>query len=317
MDSNPSQTQITHDFTPFFRVYNTGHIEKFVEPDFVAPSHDPLTAVTSRDVAVVPENNVSARIFLPKTTAADPKKLPLLIYIHGGGFSLESAFSSLYHNYANSLASESRSVVVSIEYRLAPEHPIPACYDDSYAVVKWVDSHSPVGGGPDPWLNEYADFQGVYVGGDSAGANIAHDMVIRASNSRENGLGIKFAGLILVHPFFGSGKPDKLWDFICPETPGSNDPRLNPSADMDLLSKLGCERVLVCVAEKDWLRRRGLHYYEALKRSDWKGWIECFETEGEEHVFHLFDPTHDKANTLLKRIVGFMDSGAPNLVSRF
>lgn len=223
MDSNPSQTQITHDFTPFLpglqhRPHREVRRTRFRRPIARSTNRRYIQRRRRRAGKQRLRQNIP-----PQNHRRDPKKLPLLIYIHGGGFSLESAFSSLYHNYANSLASESRSVVVSIEYRLAPEHPIPAYYDDSYAVVKWVDSHSRVGGGPDPWLNEYAEFQRVYVGGDSAGANIAHDMVIRASNSRENGLGIKFAGLILVHSFFGSGKPDKLWDFICPETPGSND----------------------------------------------------------------------------------------------
>ncbi|KAK6159375.1 hypothetical protein DH2020_006689 [Rehmannia glutinosa] len=141
---------------------------------------------------------------------------PLIIYIHGGAFSLQSAFSSLYHNYANSLASQSRSVVVSIEYRLAPEHPIPACYDDCYAAVKWIGSHTRVEGGPDPWLNEHADFNRVYAAGDSAGANLAHNIVTRA----DVGLGFKFAGLILVHPFFGIGKPDKLLEFHLPRHDG-------------------------------------------------------------------------------------------------
>ncbi|KAI3446015.1 hypothetical protein Pfo_002680 [Paulownia fortunei] len=317
MDSNP--TQITHDFPPFFRIHNSGHIERYLEHDFVTPSHNPQTGVVSRDVVISPENNVSARMFLPRTTKGDPK-LPLLIYIHGGAFSIQSAFSSMYHNYANSLASESRSVVISIEYRLAPEHPLPACYDDSYAVLKWVDSHSRVGEGPDPWLNEYADFQRVYVAGDSAGANIAHNLAIRANDNPEymadDGLSFKFAGLILVHPFFGIGKSDKLWNFICPDTTGSNDFRLNPTANMDILSRLRCDRVLVCVAEKDFLRDRGRNYYEGLKKSDWKGVVEFFETAGEEHVFHLFDPACDKAISLLKRIVGFMNCGA-HVMSHF
>ncbi|GFP87957.1 2-hydroxyisoflavanone dehydratase [Phtheirospermum japonicum] len=172
MGSNP--TQITHDFPPFFRVHNTGRIERYLDHDFVPPSHDPQSGVVSRDVIISPEN-VSARIYIPKA-AQDDRKLPLLIYIHGGAFSIQSAFSSLYHNYVNILASRSRSVVISIEYRLAPEHPSPACYDDSYAVVDWIGSHSRDGPGPDPWLNEHVDFNSVYLAGDSAGANIAHNM---------------------------------------------------------------------------------------------------------------------------------------------
>ncbi|KAL3814209.1 hypothetical protein ACJIZ3_015477 [Penstemon smallii] len=294
MDSNP--THITHDFPPFFRVHNTGHIERYIEHDFVSPSNDPQNAVLSKDVILSPENHVSVRIYRPNTPKPYPKR-PLIIYIHGGAFSVLSAFSSLYHNYVNTLASESGSVVVSLDYRLAPEHPIPACYDDCWTVVKWTESHSRVGQGPDPWINEYVDFGRVYLAGDSAGANIAHNMVIRADNCKDHELGFKFAG-----------EPDKLWNFIAPDSTGSNDLRLNPAANMDLLSNLGCEKVLVCVAEKDLLRNRGWYYYQALKKSDWKGRVEFFETLRGEHVFYLFDPDCEKAVSLMRRIVSFVNS---------
>ncbi|PIN20445.1 Arylacetamide deacetylase [Handroanthus impetiginosus] len=296
---NPETAQVTHDFPSLFRVYDNGQIARYQEHDFVPPSLDPKTGVESRDVVISPENNVSARIYLPKT-AGGGGKLPLIIYIHGGAFSIQSAFSSLYHYYINELASESGSIVVSIEYRLAPEHPIPACYDDSYAAIKWVDSHAGAGQGPDPWLNECADFERVYVAGDSAGATISHNMVIRG------GFGFKFSGLILIHPFFGIGEPNKLWDFICPDTIGPQDLRLNPTAHLDHLSKLGCERVLVCVAGKDSLRERGWNYYQKLKNTDWEGVVEFFETHGEDHVFHLFDRECENSISLMKRIVSFI-----------
>ncbi|KMT16556.1 hypothetical protein BVRB_3g048490 [Beta vulgaris subsp. vulgaris] len=60
------------------------------------------------------------------------KKLPLLLYFHGGGFCLESTFSSKYHNYLNSLASEAQVMIVfvSVEYRRAPKDRLPAAYHD-------------------------------------------------------------------------------------------------------------------------------------------------------------------------------------------
>ncbi|PIN20444.1 Arylacetamide deacetylase [Handroanthus impetiginosus] len=285
---NPETAQVTHDFPPFFRVYDNGQI-----------ANTKNTILCPHLLTPKPASNPETSIYLPKTTAAGGK-LPLIIYIHGGAFSIQSAFSSLYHYYINELASESGSIVVSIEYRLAPEHPILAFYYDSYAAIKWVDSHSRAGQGPDQWINEYADFERVYVAGDSAGANISHNMVIRG------GFGFKFSGLILIHPFFGIGNPDKVWDFICPDTIGSHDLRLNPTADLDRLSKLGCERVLVCVAGNDNLRERGWNYYQKLKNTDWKGVVEFFETHGEVHVFHLFDLECENSTSLLKRIVNFI-----------
>ncbi|KAL2457741.1 putative carboxylesterase 2 [Forsythia ovata] len=306
MDPNSADT--LHDFPPFFRVHKNGKIDRYLETDFVPPLHDPTTDVQSKDVVISPENAVSARLFLPKSTIPN-QKLPLLIYVHGGAFSIESAFSSLYHNYLNTLVAEAKVIAVSIEYRLAPEYAVPACYDDCWEVIKWVELHAG-GQGPDPWLNEFADFDRVFLAGDSAGANIAHNTAIRVSLD-EFGSGIKIVGIILVHPFFGNGKTDNLWMFICPETSGSNDPRLNPAADLDLLSKLGCNRVLVCTAGKDRFKERGLIYYDAVKNSNWKGEIEIFDIEGEDHVFHLFKSTCENAVLLLKKIVGFMNQNLP------
>ncbi|CAA0807551.1 Probable carboxylesterase 2 [Striga hermonthica] len=305
MDSTP--IILAHDFPPFFRIHSTGRVERYHRHDFVSPSHDPLTGVASKDVSISAENGASARIYLP---TADPgRKLPLLVYIHGGAFCIESAFSSFYHRYLNALASRSRSVVVSVEYRLAPEHPIPACYEDAHAVVEWVGSHSGSEPGPNPWLNDRADFSRAYVAGDSAGANIAHDMVVRSSVSGP-GIGLRFSGLILIHPYFGAGKPEKLWDFLCPDSKGAGDVRLNPAADPDQLARLGCDRVLVCVAEKDLLRNRGLIYCEGLRKSGFRGPVELFESVGEGHVFHLLDPVCDGSGVLMDRVVGFISGSS-------
>ncbi|KAK2991494.1 hypothetical protein RJ640_016529 [Escallonia rubra] len=126
------------------------HVDRFLGSPFVpASDYHQTLAVRSKDIAI---STASARLFLPKTTEPN-EKLPLLIYIHGG------AFSSAYHNYLSSLVEESNVIAVSIEYRLAPEPPIPACYEDCYAVMKWVAQHNNSGDRPglDPWLNEHAD----------------------------------------------------------------------------------------------------------------------------------------------------------------
>ncbi|KAL1534672.1 putative carboxylesterase 12 [Salvia divinorum] len=298
MESDP--TQIAHDFPPFFRVHSTGHVERYITHDFVPPGHDPLTDVVSKDVLISPQTPLSVRLFLPKIPPSDPKP-PLIFYTHGGGFTIESAFSSTYHRHLNALASLSRSLIVSVDYRLAPEHPIPACYDDSFAALRWVDSRS------DPWISDHADLRRVFLAGDSAGANIAHNTLVRARS--DGGFGLGFAGLILVHPFFGIGKADRVWDYTCPGSGGVDDPRLHPMAHPDVMSGLGCGRVLVCVAEKDFLRSRGLGYYQSLKESGWNGVVEMFETPGEQHVFHLLDHTSANAAALLTRIVQFVNSG--------
>ncbi|KAJ6400092.1 hypothetical protein OIU84_015698 [Salix udensis] len=116
----------------------------------------------------------------------------------------------------------------------------------------------------------------VVLGGDSSGANIAHNLAMAAGNP-ETGLDIGLLGIALVHPYFwgsvriGSeagypddkflvnrGYVDRVWPFICPSNPDNDDPRVNPVAGgAPSLAGLGCKRVLVCVAEHDVLKDRG------------------------------------------------------------
>lgn len=70
---------------------------------------------------------------MPRIPNNNPeKKLPLVVYIHGGGFSIASAFHLGYHKYVSSLVAQANVIAVSVDHRLAPEHPIPACYVHPY-----------------------------------------------------------------------------------------------------------------------------------------------------------------------------------------
>ncbi|KAI3769861.1 hypothetical protein L6452_00975 [Arctium lappa] len=294
-----TQDEILHDFYPILRVYKDGRIHKKTTTPIVPPSDDPQTTVRSKDVVISTNPKIAARLYLPKTTTTTTK-LPLLIYIHGGAFAIESAFSTLYHNHLNSLTAAANIAAVSIEYRLAPEHPIPACYDDCWETLKWVADT------PDPWIRNHADLSRVFLAGDSAGANIAHNIMVRFS---ENGVGsgLKIVGMALIHPFFSFDEEDKLWMFLCPGTSGLDDPRMNPAADPELLAKMVCEKVVVCTAGKDHLRERGWSYYEALKKSGWGGKLQIMESEDKEHCFHLFNPTSEKAQALVSFLSSFVN----------
>jgi len=68
---------------------------------------------------------------------------------------------------------------------------------------------------------------------------------------------------------------------------------------------LGCRRVVVCVAEKDVLKERGWIYYNALSRSRWRGVVEIYETEGEDHCFH--DLGCEKAHDLIQCLADFFN----------
>ncbi|KAH0727475.1 hypothetical protein KY290_003194 [Solanum tuberosum] len=204
----------------------------------------------------------------------------------------------MYDSYIHKLTAEANVIIVSIDYRLAPEHPIPACYDDSWAVLNWAAQ------GTEPWLKIHANFSRVFLAGDSAGANIAHNLMVRASE--ESHFVTSLVGMALIDPYFGNGKPDSLWTYLCPKSNGINDSRFNPAAHRSMLSELKCSKVLVCTAGKDFLRDRAWTYYETLKKSGWKGQLGIKEIEGEGHVFHLFNQTSEKAKVLMKSIVHFL-----------
>ncbi|CAL9022250.1 unnamed protein product [Prunus brigantina] len=314
-----SNEDLAHDFSPMIKVYKDGRVERLTGTERVPPSTHPENGVQSKDVVISQEPAISARIFIPKTSTHSPQtKLPLLIYFHGGGFCIESSSSPAYHSYVNTLVSEANVVAVSVDYRLAPEHPLPAAYNDSWAAIKWVASHFD-GNGSEDWLNRFADFQRVFFAGDSAGANITHNMAVKLGCERL--VGVKLVGIVLVHPYFWGTEPvgeelttpvatkeymAAVWRFACPSTCGSDDPLINPAKDPKL-GKLGCEKVLVCVAEKDGLKDRGWHYSEILKKSGWNGAVEVIEAKGEGHVFHLFNPICDNAVALQKKIVSFLN----------
>ncbi|KAM1106283.1 hypothetical protein ACFX13_003213 [Malus domestica] len=301
MDSKPS-SEVSFEFPTAFRIYNDGRTERFKGIETVPPSTDSTTGVQCKDIVLSPQSGLSARVFLPKLP--DPtRKLPLLIFIHGGAFVIESPYSPLYHKHVRLLASEANVVALSVHYRRAPEHPLPVAFEDSWDAVEWAAAHS-TRNGPEAWLNDHVDFDRVFIGGDSAGATLTHHVVRQAGL---DGLsGTRIVGMILFHPYFMDDEPDKLLEVIYPTCGGSDDPRVRPGNDPKL-GEIGCGRVLVFVAEKDFLRDRGWAYHEALKKSGYGGVVEIVESQGEDHVFHLFNPSCDNAVDLVKKVVSFVN----------
>ncbi|KAL0412536.1 UNVERIFIED_CONTAM: putative carboxylesterase 4, mitochondrial [Sesamum radiatum] len=295
--------EIAADASPFFRLYKDNTIDRLGQRQVVPPSDDPQAAVRSKDVLIDQNTGVSVRIFAPGRR--DPsQKLPLVVYIHGGAYCVGSPSNPVFHNFVSKLVEKSNVIAVSIDYRLAPESPLPIAYEDSWAAFQWIAVHAN-GKGPDQWLNEYADFRRVFLGGESAGANIANDVAIRAGT--EQLLGVEIVGVFLVHPFFVGNEVAKLYKYLCPTSSGrGDDPRLNPSVDPRIRNMAG-RRVAFFVAEKDTLREGARGYYEGLKKSEWRGEVEIFETEGEGHCFHLFNLNSEKAEAVMDRLVGFLN----------
>jgi acetyl esterase/lipase len=114
---------------------------------------------------------VTVRLYRP-TEARDP--LPVLVWMHAGGWVLGNI--ELEDLMARELAKSVRCAVVSVEYRLAPEHPYPAALEDSYAVLKWLVADG---------KKHAVDARRIAVGGSSAGANLAAGTALLARDRGE------------------------------------------------------------------------------------------------------------------------------------
>jgi acetyl esterase len=129
--------------------------------------------------------SIPARVYRPKSAGSDGAPLPAIVYYHGGGFVTGSV--KIFDDLTRTLANATSSLVVSVDYRLAPAHPYPAAVDDAYAAFAWVAENA--------WTLG-ADPGRVSVGGDSAGGNLAAVVSLRA----RDGGGPKVAAQLLYYP---------------------------------------------------------------------------------------------------------------------
>nr|XP_027081097.1 carboxylesterase 1-like [Coffea arabica] len=111
-------------------------------------------------------------------------------------FQLRGCFDDLHR----ALATEVPFVVVSIEHRLAPEHRLPAAYEDCLEAVHWIKNSQ------DEWLEKYANLSNSFLMGSSSGGNIAYHVGLSASSCVDDLKPLNIKGLILHQAFFGGNK---------------------------------------------------------------------------------------------------------------
>lgn len=225
---------------------------------------DALPPVASVEDVTVPggDGDRPARIYRP--AAAGP--LPTIVMLHGGGFVIGDL--DTHDLMARSLANDCQAVVVSVDYRLAPEHPWPAGVEDAVAAVRWAAGS----------LDSLGGDARLAVAGDSAGGNLA---AVAAQTLRDEG--VELAGQLLLYPVTdpGGGYPSyeenatgyfldldtMIWfdDHYVGHlaTLDRTDPRLAPLHG----SLSGLPPTVLVVAEYDPLRDDGLAYAEALARA--------------------------------------------------
>jgi len=132
-----------------------------------------------------PHGAIPARIYTPKTLRKNNGLAPCLVFYHGGGWVIGDLDS--HDVVCRKLAHEGELIVISIDYRLAPEHKFPAAVDDAMSAVKWIASNAKELG---------IDASRLVVGGDSAGGNLAAVTALAA----RDGDGPKLAGQVLIYP---------------------------------------------------------------------------------------------------------------------
>jgi acetyl esterase len=146
-----------------------------------APKLDvPLESITDRSIDG-PDGALPVRIYTPKGRAP----FPLLVYFHGGGYVIGDL--NIADGICRALSYMGDCIVMSVDYRLAPEHPFPVPNDDAFGAVRWASLHAEEIG---------ADPNRLAVGGDSAGANLSAAVTLRA----RDGGGPKLRAQVLMYP---------------------------------------------------------------------------------------------------------------------
>lgn len=228
-----------------------------VAPEALVPG------VTAADCDIAgATGSLPARVYRPAGTGP----FPVILFFHGGGWVFADRI--VYDGGARGLAAEARAIVVSVDYRLAPEHPFPAAHEDALAAYRWViDNAQSLGGDPER----------LALAGESAGGNLAMATAIVARNA---GLA-KPRHVLSVYPVTQSNtctpsyeryadaiplnRPMMLWFMAhATGTPDAlQDPRLNlVSADL-----AGLPPVTLINAEIDPLRDDGALLERALRQA--------------------------------------------------
>ncbi|PON81431.1 Alpha/beta hydrolase fold [Trema orientale] len=301
----------------YLQVFSDGSVKRFA-PEIAPALEESPNGFKSKDVMIDPLKPITARIFLPRSPISS-SPLPVVVYFHGGGFCIGSTTWLGYHYFLGDLSVASQSIVVSVDYRLAPENRLPIAYEDCYSSLEWILSSYQARS--EPWLDR-ADLSRVFLCGDSAGGNITHNVAYKALRNGISHLRIK--GLLSIHPYFGSEERtkkemeegaagdvamnDMFWRLSIPE--GSNRDYFGcnfEKAELPAAQWLEFPAVVVYVAGLDFLKERGVMYSEFLERKGVRV-VKLVEAKRQSHVFHVFYPESEATRLLQRQMSEFMKS---------
>ena len=243
---------------------------------------------------------IPVRVYWPEGSADSSAGYPAIVYYHGGGWVMGTL--DVYDSLCHQLVRAGNCVVISVDYRLAPEHPFPAAAEDSHAATVWVAENAQELG---------VDPQRLVVAGDSAGGNLAAVVALMARDRAS----VAIAHQVLIYPITDSStetqsyqdnaegyfltRESMLW-FWEQYTPNSTD-RTNPYVSpLRAESLAGLPPAYVLTAEYDPLRDEGEVYAERLAQSGVP--VELQRFDGLIHGFLRRTDIYHQSNTVVDRI---------------
>ncbi len=262
---------------------------QFAARDFPGLRRPTIGHVTNRDMQG-PGGPLALRVYTP----AGKGPFPLMVFFHGSGFVVCSL--DTHDGMCRNLCAGTGCVVVSVDYRLAPEAKFPAAPDDCLAATRWAAANAAALG---------ADPGRILVAGDSAGGNLA---AVTALRIRDEG-GPALLGQLLIYPvtdYYDSGSPSMIenaegygltragmiwfWNHYLPAPEDGANPHASPLRARNLS---GLPPALVVTAELDPLRDEGEAYAERLRQAGVK--TEMKRWDGMNHGFFFWPGVVDRA----------------------
>ncbi|PNY01664.1 putative carboxylesterase 8-like protein [Trifolium pratense] len=141
----------------------------------------------SKDITLNADTKTLIRLFIPNPPlSSSTAKLPLILYFHGGGFILYHPLSLIFHHFCSTFAAEIPVFVASIDYRLAPEHRLPAAYNDAVESLLWLKSQAQNSTQFDPWIRDHVDFSKCFIMGSSAGGDLMWTLSLPKGADRDH-----------------------------------------------------------------------------------------------------------------------------------
>ncbi|XP_071707552.1 probable carboxylesterase 17 [Rutidosis leptorrhynchoides] len=316
-----NHNSVVEEINGLIRVHKDGHVERPPIVPHVSCMVPSELDVIARDVMINTFTNLWARLYAPDNRRFS-LKLPVIVYFHGGGFCVGSAAWACYHDFLTNLARVTCCVVVSVNYRLAPENRLPVAYDDGVNAVMWLKQDSLKG-----TINELkcCDFSKLYLAGDSAGGNIAYHVASRLVSRSI----LLPQGIILIQPFFGGesrttsekhsmqpvysaltlSSSDTYWRLVLPLGFKRDHPFCNPLAKgAPNLSDMRIFKVMVCVAELDILKDRNLEFTTVLASAGAR--VQSVIHKDVGHAFHVlqnYPMARTRTNELISQVKAFIN----------